>query len=427
MAWTSMMAAIILIVVSLLMPSSQLALNYSHAAERILLPAIPVPLDFFGMHTLSYDQPWPTEIEIGALGKGTLTGWPYIERSAGVYTWTDLDRWVALAEAHKIGIFHTIGPGSPEWATSNRASCRNSAIGGIKNCTALPADLSRIDSFVSALVARYKGRIRYYEMANEPDSYTTATDLVAYVNNVVPIIRKLDPAAKIISASMNGRNPGIMKEYFSRGGTTDFDVLSIHSYPPTGNPYNVPESIDVNWSATGNVHLLAPLRPILAQHGLEQKPIWSTEGSWGNRTYATGAANDQDLEAAFVARYHLLHWSNGVTRAYWYAWPVGGTNWGSLKGRKGAMAYREVQNWMINATMTSMCAASGTVWSCLLSRPHPNNYRAQAVWDTAGPSVYRAPDEFKVYRDLEGNQFNIPQDHEVPIGLKPLLFASSER
>jgi hypothetical protein len=284
-----------------------------------------------------------------------------------------------------------------------------------------------MDDFIAALATRYKGRIKYYEMANESDTYTTASDFVTYVNRVVPIIRRIDPAARIISPSMHGRNPTIIKEYLAAGGTTDFDIVSLHSYPPRGNPYNVPETIDLNWVITGNVHLLAPLLSMLERYGLGKKAIWSTEGSWGNNTYATGAADNQDLEAAFVARYHLLHWSNGITRTYWYAWPAEGTRWGTLQGRKGAKAYREVQKWMIGATMTSKCAAAGTVWSCPLTASQSAEHHARAVWDTAGASVYHVAEEFQFYRDLDGNEFKIPANRQITIGLAPVLLTDAAR
>jgi hypothetical protein len=390
-------------------------------------PDGPIPPQFFGMHLLFYSNPWPAGIEVGALGKGTLTEWPYIERSPGEYTWTDLDHWIDLADLHHIDMFHTVGPLTPASATDTSTSCRALAIKGISGCTALPSDLGRIDSFISALVTRYKGKIKFYEMANEPDTYTTAKNLITYVNRVVPIIRGLDPAAKIISPSMNARNLTIMRDYFSGGGTNDFDIVSLHSYPPRQAPFNVPESIDIGWQGRGDVHLLAPILPVLTQFKLAQKPIWSTEGSWGDRSYATGAANDQDLEAAFIARYHLLLWSNGVTRAYWYAWPTSGSDWGGLDGRKGAVAYKQVQKWMIGARQEHACSTqNGRIWTCTYSRSIPTNYKAIAVWDVLGDFKYVVPPEYNFYRDLAGNTNPVPPDRVVTVDGKVLWFESHE-
>ena len=57
------------------------------------------------------------------------------------------------------------------------------------------------------------------------------------------------------------------------------------------------------------------IRPSLQPAELA-KPLWSGEDGWGvtsNSGFTTG-----DLQAAFVARYHMIAWSLGIASEFWY-------------------------------------------------------------------------------------------------------------
>src|ERR1019366_8620789 len=105
-------------------------------------------------------------------------------------------------------------------------------------------------------------------------------------------------------------------------------------------------------------------------------------------------------------RDYLLHWSNGITRFYWYAWD--GETWGALWDRangpnSAAEAYQQVYSWMVGAAMVAPCSLNGgtlyhAIYTCDLTRS--GSYQARAVWNTDGGSTYTAPSQFTQYRDL---------------------------
>jgi hypothetical protein len=117
----------------------------------------------------------------------------------------------------------------------------------------------------------------------------------------------------------------------------------------------------------------------------------------------------------------------GITRAYWYGWDntIIGTMWSSAGGvSEAGIAYEQVYNWMTGATMAQPCSVGeqngyNGVYTCDLARS--GGYEARAVWNTVGNSTYTAPSQFTQYRDLAGNTYPIPSDHEIPIGPKPIL------
>ena len=207
-----------------------------------------------------------------------------------------------------------------------------------------------------------------------------------------------------------------MDRYYAAGGVRTVDVVSVHGYPD-------PRSNDVAETIGG--FLSVPMKAVMAKYGLLQKPLWDTEGSWGDTN--SRAITDPDLQAAFVARDYLLHWSNGITRLYWYAWD--GETWGALWNRAtgsnlAAAAYQQVYSWMVGARMVAPCSMNGgTIYSatytCDLVRD--GGYSARAVWNTVGDTKFVVPSTYTQYRDLGGHVHALPTDRSITIGKKPIL------
>jgi hypothetical protein len=243
-------------------------------------PTGEIPASFFGM-TLINDAHWP-DVSVGALGKGTLVGWTYIESSRHKYDWHNLDRWVELARSHGITLFWS-NSGVPTWAVANRNTCVPSyASSPVQKCTSMITDIRDWDAFITALATRYKGKL-IYELWNEPDNnYWTGTvaDMVLLTSHMFAIIRSIDPEAVIISPS--GEAP-YMEKYYAAGGVRTVDVISVHGYPD-------PRRNDVAETISG--FLTVPMRAVMAKYGLSQKPLWDTEGSWGGTK--SGAITDPD-------------------------------------------------------------------------------------------------------------------------------------
>ena len=379
------------------------------------VPAKPVPPEFFGMHVIERGN-WPT-VSIGALGKGTFTSWTYIERLRGSYDWSNLDAWVDLAMQHHVDYFFSFD-GFPRWATSDVTSCEAANISGTDFCGALPFDRAVVDEFITALATRYRGRIKYYELMNEPYAIGTGSrgrgmsvaDLVTFAKWAIPIIRAADPESKIISPSMNAPfgYAHYADQYYAAGGPTNVDIISLHAYA------DQPEDL------TPSGGQLGPLLPIIKRYGLINKPLWDTEGAWTGTT-GKDDAPDPDQQVAFIARYYLIHWSEGLTRFYWYAWDNSrwGTLWrdGSGTSRPG-LALRQVEDWMIGSTLVDRIVPSGTVWSGTFVRS--NGAPTLVVWNTSGPSMYNAPSQYTHYRDLDSDVHSII-NHRLPIGIKPVL------
>jgi hypothetical protein len=179
---------------------------------------------------------------------------------------------------------------------------------------------------------------------------------------------------------------------------------------------------------------LAKYRAVLKQYGQDSKPIWDTETSWANTHKAR--LNDRDLQAAFVGRIFLLHAANSIRRLYWFLWnggylgglwlpdPLDHTQKGTLL--KAGMAYQQVQDWLVGATMPTGCSSNNTIWTCQLSRP--GGYQGLVVWDTSltchhgtcQTNPYPVDSKYLNYRTLYGDKIPITGG-TVPIGALPVV------
>ena len=137
-------------------------------------------------------------------------------------------------------------------------------------------DISEWDKFITALVTRYKGKL-IYELWNEPEDKNSWTgsvgDMVILTSHMYNIIRSIDPGALIIAPSGSAT---YMDLYYAAGGVRTVDVVSVHGYPD-------PRSNDVAETIGG--FLSVPMKAVMAKYGLSQKPLWDTEGSWGNTKF----------------------------------------------------------------------------------------------------------------------------------------------
>jgi hypothetical protein len=373
----------------------------------------PIPASFFGMSVIN-PSIWPSS-SFGAFGKAGETIWPYLEPAKGIFNWTRLDSFVANAKGHGLSLFWT-NHHVPPWAAADSSTC--TAPQGVPMCTSSVANISDWDEFCTALVQRYKGQIKMYELWNEPDqpAFTgTLAEMVELTQHLYNAVRANDPNALV--ASPSAISVSWLISYFAAGGPRGVDVLGTHGYlEEAGNePEALPQKKATAW------------HPMMLEYGLANKPIWDTESSWGQDVRADLSPS---AEAAFLARDYLLHWSVGITAFYWYEWDssIWGTLWNSNVVNQAGLAYNQVYQWMVGATMPEPCASQGTVYTCSLTRA--NGYRALAVWDSgrtctlAGgcpTSNYTAPASFVRYRDLAGDVTSIQSGQVVLIGARPIL------
>lgn len=389
----------------------------------------PVPPRFFQMEAHDFNL-WPAIPMDGIRLWGTGTTWADLNPADGVYNWRRLDGWLKAAEKHHVNhILYTMAF-TPQWASSNPndQTCKI----GPGQCDP-PNDLNPDGSgtdkhwkdFVAAIATHSAGRIRDWEVWNEPVNgfYWTGTfpQMVRMAKDARTVILSIDPKAKMLTPPNGVGSTWVDKwwiGYAAAGGLQYADIAAIHGGVKSdcSNPPNASDFL---------THV-EDLRSILSSFH-QSKPVWDTESNWGK--VSKDCFTDQDLQAAFLAQFYFFHRSKEVSRFYWYSYddPDTGQLFDLHTGKltKGGVAYQQVYNWMLGKTL-STCSAEGTIWTCGFA--DPQGYQGEAIWDTAETCSngtcqtveYRVDKTYTQYRTLSGETISITGGR-VPIGAKPIL------
>ena len=384
-----------------------------------------VPSSFFGMNNYIYgpttwSEPWPSVPFSSARLWDTYTEWRYLQPTPTTWSWSNLDWWLNQAHTHNIDLIYTFG-GVPQWASTepNNTNCHRALTSGAMGSCAPPTSLTLWDNFVTAVVTHAAGRIKYWEIWNEPNiqAYWTGTpqELATMAQHAYSIIKSIDPNAVVISPSPSGYcyngvcqivgtsdGPTWLANFISAGGNSYVDVYAFHGYPG-----NVAEWINAYMDHYNGV---------LTNAGITSKELWDTEGSWGSHPLAT-----EDQDAAYLVRRYLLERSKGVTRFYWEAWDATG-NWGTMWSAASGInpvgkAYAQVNKWMAGATLSPCTQASNGTYTCTLTR---SNYQGLVVWNPNTSMSYTPGTEFTTHRNMYGTAATITGP--VTIGSDPILF-----
>lgn len=135
-----------------------------------------------------------------------------------------------------------------------------------------PNDNKTFVRYASKVIERYKGKVKYWEIWNEPDStaYWVPQDkLVRYTSllkDVYVEAKRVDPDCKILNGGFTEAIPISLKRLYKNGGGKYFDILAIH---PFGNPLNQPDADQI-------VGIYNNCKRIMAENG-DDKKIWFTE------------------------------------------------------------------------------------------------------------------------------------------------------
>ncbi len=351
------------------------------ARQKLTPPANPVTAEYFGLHLhrAFSTTPWPP-VPFGSWRLwDAKVHWPQVEIEKNRFDWRILDREVDLAAKHHVDLLMTYGF-TPEWASATPSSpaigrfhpggrARGEAVGDI-------ADLEDWRNYIRTQALRYKGRIMYYEIWNEPNLpenriIGTPERMLVLAKAAYVTLKQVDPNIKVISPPpINADGVEWLDRYLELGGGQYADIIGYHFYTRTR-----PESM---------LKLILPVKEMMRKHGQGDKPLWNTESGW-IRNPRTDHIDPVQQAPGWAARAYILNWAAGVERFYWYAWDDDGgdsipfTEEDESTTTISARAYAEIQKWLIGARIESCENDDAGTWVCKLSRPSTGS--AWIVWN----------------------------------------------
>lgn len=234
-----------------------------------------------GFHWLRQEFTWE-DIEIH--GKGDFTDRRHLpERSA----WEKYDQIVNLAEQYNMELIVRIS-NPPSWTR---------ALTDTVGTYAPPDNFQDFADFVGMVVTRYQGRIRYYQIWNEPNIYPEwgvypinpeqytellkagATAARAADPNVVIIAGALAATIEIspnAPAGMNNLSDLLfLQRMYDAGAAPYFDIVAMQGYGLWSGPTDRRMHPRVL-----NIAHHQFIRDLMVKNGDAHKPIWIAEMNW---------------------------------------------------------------------------------------------------------------------------------------------------
>ena len=235
-----------------------------------------------GFCWIRQEFPWE-DIEISAKGD-------YWDHKWDVDAWAKYDRIVNLAAQNNVQIIARLDR-PPAWSRK---------MGSAPGWTMAPPDsYEDFGDYVYAVVSRYRGRIRYYQIWNEPNIYPEwgdqPTDPAAYVKLIQIAYKRAkeaDPNCVIIAAALaqtteetplefGPRNMSdllYLDKMYQAGLAGNYDIMGAMVYGLWTGPNDLRTSRD-----RANFSRVQLLRQIMVEHGDAAKPIWASEVGWNTQ------------------------------------------------------------------------------------------------------------------------------------------------
>lgn len=329
----------------------------------------PVPRDYFGLHIHRADQgtAWPT-VPFGSWRLwDSYVGWAQLEPKKGQWDFTRLDRYVAMAGLTKVDILLPLAM-TPRWASARPDEASAHQPGNV----AEPAKLADWANYVSTVGARYKGKIKHYEVWNEPSDKThysgDLATLVKLTCEAKRVLREIDPTIKLVSPASagGGRHIEFLDNFLAAGGAKCVDIVAHHFYVFKASPEAM-------------IPLIRGVKKVMTANGVGHLPLWNTEtGYWienGDGTpdhpmVAKGGWKRLGREKEsgdYLTRAFLIARAEGVDRFYWYSWDnrygLGMVEPTTGQPKPMVEAWRSLAGKLIGATKL-VCKETSEKWSC---------------------------------------------------------------
>ncbi len=170
--------------------------------------------------------------ELGVKWIRIQSGWQRTEREKGVYDFDWLDKIVDNLIARGLTPWVCLCYGNDLYDDLAKETF------GAVGCPPIFTEEQRAawEKYVRALVKRYRGRISYYEVWNEPDGEwcwktgVNATQLGIFTRDTAKLIQETDADARVIGGVICRRSIAFLNEAFSTGMGEYLDFVSFHEY-----------------------------------------------------------------------------------------------------------------------------------------------------------------------------------------------------
>lgn len=251
-----------------------------------------------GVHTRLTDEVEPWKIrrslqmvrQMGAPWIVEFFPWAYYQAVDGSVAWEHPDLVVEHAHAQGLTVIARLGY-TPDWARPSDTPL-----------TYLDHDAyDDFAAFAAAFAARYRGKVDYLIVGNEPNlsfewgyRSTTPQDYVDLLATVYPAVKAANPDMQVLAGALAPNlepmgSPWAINDLtyyeamYAAGAADYFDGLAVHAYGLTF-PAEAEPGPDIL-----NFRRVELVRDIMVRHGDAATPIFITESGWNDHPRWTHA------------------------------------------------------------------------------------------------------------------------------------------
>lgn len=374
--------------------------------------------------------------DIGVKWSREEFSWGVIQPEEGKWDYSRYDTAVETAYSNGISLFGLLDYCAP-WAST--------APEGTENPWNWLPRFEAWQNYVRATVNRYKDRIKYWEIWNEPNIYAfwqpkpNPDEYFSLLQASYTTIKQVDPSAKVIGVCSAGTDFNFIEAILKKGGGKYMDIISVH-------PYRWPSTPE----ETGFLAEMQNLRALLQRYGLDI-PIWITEVGWP--THNKGVS--EDVQARMLVRtYVIAIGSKLVEKVFWYDYRDDGNdpadpeqNYGIIKRdftpKKAYQAYKVMTQFLEGKTPQGRVDLwDDNLWGFSFTKGKSitlvlwagkeagtvnllTKAKKVTVYDMMGKKRELAPKEGKLLLTLSEEPLYVEGLEKVEVGSPPVQFLTS--
>ncbi len=159
----------------------------------------------------------------------------------------DADRWDRMkikieGDAARNDRLNLVLSGTPEWAAISPERYADGV--KVRRPRTVPPDPEKFLEIVEWVVKNYADKVEVYELWNEPDIQQfwrgSLDEYIDFLAAVVPVIRKYDPDAEILTGGLAHAEPDYVRALQAQPFAKDLDLFAIHPYAAESVSWDIP-------------------------------------------------------------------------------------------------------------------------------------------------------------------------------------------
>lgn len=353
--------------------------------------------------------------------------WRDVEREKGEFDFSGMDASVEHLRKDGVGILAILAS-PPDWHRRVPQNYKPIESGAHKGWGDFPPnDLNAWGEYVYQAVKHFKGKIKYFEIWNEPHfdlffNGGTADDYVALLKVAYTQAKKANPDCRIVG--LGGTDAEYARKVFEKGGHNYMDIASIHIYNMFGHP---PEKAWYAASLNDSKKVVEEYKPGMG--------IWLTETGWPTHSgFSEGWMGvTSENQANFLVRSIVLSLSYGVKRIFWFSAKDAGDDKTNFEWNQGLLSHDGKPKPSYFAYSALIQFLEGKTFAKKIEIPKVQarlftgkNKAVCVLWSihkNISLKFKNAPEGAKFYA-MDGKEFNI-NGNMLPLTGSPVFISSS--